>query len=75
MVLPTDSQQERFTKLKTLQVAYTFDAGPNAVLIARNRKAAALLLQKLLYYFPPESNADLNRYLVFCLPLTILKIR
>lgn len=43
-----------------VQVAYTFDAGPNAVLIARNRKAATLLIQRLLYYFPPNSD-DLNR--------------
>ncbi|KAK6136011.1 hypothetical protein DH2020_030221 [Rehmannia glutinosa] len=28
------------------------DAGPNAVLISHNRKAAALLLQRLLFYFP-----------------------
>ncbi|KAI5648439.1 hypothetical protein M9H77_34444 [Catharanthus roseus] len=48
----------------TPQVAYTFDAGPNAVLIARNRKAATLLLQRLLFYFPPESGADLNSYVV-----------
>jgi diphosphomevalonate decarboxylase len=34
-------------------VAYTFDAGPNAVLIAHNRKAATLLLQRLLFYFSP----------------------
>jgi hypothetical protein len=47
------------------QVAYTFDAGPNAVLIAHNRKAATQLLQKLLFYFPPSSDADLNRYIVF----------
>uniref|UniRef100_A0A453GV38 Diphosphomevalonate decarboxylase n=2 Tax=Aegilops tauschii subsp. strangulata TaxID=200361 RepID=A0A453GV38_AEGTS len=40
----------------TPQVAYTFDAGPNAVLIARNRKTAALLLQRLLYCFPPQEN-------------------
>ncbi|KAF8762902.1 hypothetical protein HU200_008747 [Digitaria exilis] len=45
------------------QVAYTFDAGPNAVLIARDRKTAALLLQKLLYYFPPQDK-DLSSYLV-----------
>nr|ADR65113.1 mevalonate 5-diphosphate decarboxylase [Catharanthus roseus] len=48
----------------TPQVAYTFDAGPNAVLIARNRKAATLLLQRLLFYFPPESGANLNSYVV-----------
>ncbi|KAL6328482.1 hypothetical protein AAG906_038357 [Vitis piasezkii] len=46
----------------TPQVAYTFDAGPNAVLIARDRKVAANLLQRLLYYFPPHSDTDLNRY-------------
>ncbi|XP_027161838.1 diphosphomevalonate decarboxylase MVD2, peroxisomal-like [Coffea eugenioides] len=48
----------------TPQVAYTFDAGPNAVLIARNRKVAALLLQRLLFHFPPQSGADLNSYIV-----------
>ncbi|PSS04980.1 Diphosphomevalonate decarboxylase [Actinidia chinensis var. chinensis] len=46
------------------QVAYTFDAGPNAVLIARNRKAAALLLQRLLFHFPPRSDADLKSYVI-----------
>jgi diphosphomevalonate decarboxylase len=46
-------------------VAYTFDAGPNAVLIAHNRKAATQLMQKLLFCFPPTSDADLNRYIVF----------
>lgn len=45
-----------------LQVAYTFDAGPNAVLIARNRKVAANLLQRLLFHFPPSDGVDLNRY-------------
>lgn len=44
------------------QVAYTFDAGPNAVMIARNRKTAALLLQRLLFHFPPHSDTDLDRY-------------
>ncbi|XP_074264892.1 diphosphomevalonate decarboxylase MVD2, peroxisomal-like [Silene latifolia] len=48
----------------TPQVAYTFDAGPNAVLIARNRKAASELLKKLLFYFPPGADADLNSYLI-----------
>uniref|UniRef100_A0A453GUZ9 Diphosphomevalonate decarboxylase n=1 Tax=Aegilops tauschii subsp. strangulata TaxID=200361 RepID=A0A453GUZ9_AEGTS len=47
----------------TPQVAYTFDAGPNAVLIARNRKTAALLLQRLLYCFPPQEN-NLDSYMV-----------
>lgn len=44
------------------QVAYTFDAGPNAVLISKDRKTAANLLQRLLFLFPPQSDADLNRY-------------
>ncbi|KAH9620252.1 hypothetical protein KSS87_021547 [Heliosperma pusillum] len=48
----------------TPQVAYTFDAGPNAVLIARNRKAASELLKRLLFYFPPGADADLNSYLI-----------
>ncbi|OAY38986.1 diphosphomevalonate decarboxylase MVD2, peroxisomal isoform X2 [Manihot esculenta] len=48
----------------TPQVAYTFDAGPNAVLIAHNRKAAAQLLQKLLFYFPPNSDTQLNSYVL-----------
>lgn len=48
----------------TPQVAYTFDAGPNAVMIARNRKVAALLLQRLLFYFPPPSDSDLDSYLI-----------
>ncbi|XP_052185498.1 diphosphomevalonate decarboxylase 2-like [Diospyros lotus] len=46
------------------QVAYTFDAGPNAVLVAKNRKAAALLLQRLLFLFPPQSDADLSSYVL-----------
>ncbi|KAI3799621.1 hypothetical protein L1987_34920 [Smallanthus sonchifolius] len=48
----------------TPQVAYTFDAGPNAVMIARNRKTAALLLQRLLYNFPPESDTDVANYII-----------
>ncbi|GMY23429.1 diphosphomevalonate decarboxylase MVD2, peroxisomal-like [Fagus crenata] len=46
------------------QVAYTFDAGPNAVMIARDRKAASLLLQRLLFYFPPNADTDLNSYIL-----------
>lgn len=46
------------------QVAYTFDAGPNAVLIARNRKIATELLQRLLFFFPPNSETDLNSYVL-----------
>ncbi|KAL2548977.1 GHMP kinase family protein [Forsythia ovata] len=48
----------------TPQVAYTFDAGPNAVLISHNRKTAAHLLQRLLFYFPPNSDTDLNSYVI-----------
>ncbi|KAH0714363.1 hypothetical protein KY284_007268 [Solanum tuberosum] len=48
----------------TPQVAYTFDAGPNAVLIARNRKAATLMLQRLLFHFPPNSDTDLDSYVI-----------
>nr|QBB78629.1 mevalonate diphosphate decarboxylase [Artemisia argyi] len=49
---------------ETPQVAYTFDAGPNAVMIARDRKTAALLLQRLLYNFPPQSDTDLDSYII-----------
>ncbi|XP_071721717.1 diphosphomevalonate decarboxylase MVD2, peroxisomal-like [Rutidosis leptorrhynchoides] len=48
----------------TPQVAYTFDAGPNAVLIARDRKTATQLLQRLLFFFPPNSDTDLNSYVI-----------
>ncbi|XP_015169865.1 diphosphomevalonate decarboxylase-like [Solanum tuberosum] len=48
----------------TPQVAYTFDAGPNAVLIARNRTSTSLLLQRLLFHFPPNSETDLNSYVI-----------
>ncbi|XP_010676219.2 diphosphomevalonate decarboxylase 2 [Beta vulgaris subsp. vulgaris] len=49
---------------ETPQVAYTFDAGPNAVLIARDRKAASLLLQRMLFHFPPGAETDLNSYVI-----------
>ncbi|XP_047327688.1 diphosphomevalonate decarboxylase 2 [Impatiens glandulifera] len=48
----------------TPQVAYTFDAGPNAVMIARDRNAAALLLKRLLFSFPPPSDSDLGSYVI-----------
>ncbi|GLT57050.1 hypothetical protein SLA2020_300520 [Shorea laevis] len=46
------------------EVAYTFDAGPNAVLIARDRKTATQLLQRLLFHFPPKPDTDLNSYVI-----------
>lgn len=46
------------------QVAYTFDAGPNAVMFAKNKEVAVQLLKRLLYQFPPSAEADLSRYVL-----------
>ncbi|KAF5948083.1 hypothetical protein HYC85_014040 [Camellia sinensis] len=46
------------------KVAYTCDAGPNVVLFARNRKVAALLLQRLFFHFPPHPDTDLKSYVL-----------
>ncbi|ERM98896.1 hypothetical protein AMTRI_Chr11g153140 [Amborella trichopoda] len=48
----------------TPQVSYTFDAGPNAVMFAPNRKVASLLLQRLLFYFPPLPGDDLSSFVI-----------
>uniref|UniRef100_A0A1J3IBG6 Diphosphomevalonate decarboxylase n=1 Tax=Noccaea caerulescens TaxID=107243 RepID=A0A1J3IBG6_NOCCA len=48
----------------TPEIAYTFDAGPNAVLIARSRKVAVELLQGLLYCFPPKPDTDTKSYVL-----------
>lgn len=47
--------------VKIKQIAYTFDAGPNAVLIAKSRKVAVELMQGLLYCFPPKPDTDMKR--------------
>ncbi|KAK1300478.1 hypothetical protein QJS10_CPB13g01602 [Acorus calamus] len=57
--------QDRWNQFEgTPQVTYTYDAGPNAVLIAPNRKVAHLLLQRMLFYFPPPSEKELDSYVL-----------
>eukprot|EP00271_Cylindrocystis_brebissonii_P021725 TRINITY_DN7933_c0_g2_i2.p1 TRINITY_DN7933_c0_g2~~TRINITY_DN7933_c0_g2_i2.p1 ORF type:complete len:429 (+),score=75.43 TRINITY_DN7933_c0_g2_i2:267-1553(+) len=43
--------------------AYTFDAGPNAVLFTESANAGALL-RRLLFHFPPQPHVTLKQYVV-----------
>lgn len=55
---------ERWNKFRCEPVAaYTFDAGPNAVLFVKKNEADQLL-QRLLFHFPPPADLPLSRYVV-----------